>query len=84
MGAVCERHEGKKHAYRALVRKPEGIGSLLKLRRSSEDNIKMDLKETECESMNRNHLSQDRDKWWTLLNTVMKSVSQNVAKLFTS
>jgi hypothetical protein len=34
-----------------------------------EDNIKMDLKKTECDEWI--HLAQNRDQWWALLNTVM-------------
>jgi hypothetical protein len=45
-----------------LVRKLAGIRSLLKLRRKLEDNIKLDLEKAECESMNLNYLSQDRNK----------------------
>jgi hypothetical protein len=37
------RHE---HAYKILVRKPEGKKSLRKHRRRWEDNIKMDLRDT--------------------------------------
>jgi hypothetical protein len=37
-----------------------------------EDNIRMDLREIVQESVKKIHLAQDRDKWWALVNTVMK------------
>jgi hypothetical protein len=37
--------------YRVLVGKPEGKGLLWRLRRRWEDNIKMDLQEVGCGSM---------------------------------
>jgi hypothetical protein len=35
------------------------------------ENIKMDLKEIEWDSMDWLHLTQDRDQWRALVNTVM-------------
>jgi hypothetical protein len=35
------------------------------------DNIKMDLQEVGCESMNWTELAQDRDIWRKLVNAVM-------------
>jgi hypothetical protein len=35
------------------------------------DNIKMDLKEMGCGSMDWIELAQDRDRWWALVNAVM-------------
>jgi len=40
-------------------------------RRRWEDNIKMDLKGVECGDMDWIHLTQDRDRWWALVNAVM-------------
>ena len=37
-----------------------------------EDNIKIDFPKVECEGMDCIDLAQDRDKWWALLNAVMK------------
>jgi hypothetical protein len=36
-----------------------------------EDNIKTDLKETEYDRVNWNHVAQDKVRWWALVNTVM-------------
>jgi len=46
-------------------------GTHLSLRRW-EDNIKRDLQEVGCWSMNWIELAQDRDRWRALVNTVMK------------
>jgi len=35
------------------------------------DNIKMDVQEVGCEGMDWLDLSQDRDRWQTLVNAVM-------------
>ena len=56
--------------HRFLVGKPEGKRPLGRPRRRWEDNIKMDLQEVggDVEWM---ELAQDRDRWRTLVNTVM-------------
>jgi len=56
---------------RVLVGKPEGKGPLGRPRRRGEDNIKMDLQEVGCGSMDWIELAQDRDRWRTLLTAVM-------------
>jgi len=57
--------------YRVLVGKPEGKRPLGKSRRRWEDNIKMDLQEVGCGSMNWIELAQDRDRWRVLVTAVM-------------
>ena len=57
--------------YRLLVGKPEGKRPLGRDRHRWEDNIKMDLQEVGCGSMEWIELAQDRDRWQTLLNAVM-------------
>jgi len=52
------------------VRKPEGKRPLVPPRHRWEDNIKMDLQELGCGSMDWIQLVQDRDKWWALVNAV--------------
>jgi hypothetical protein len=55
-------HMGKmRNAYKTLVGKREGKKSLRRPRHRWKDNIKMDLKETECDDVDRIHLVQDRD-----------------------
>jgi len=49
-----------------------GKSPLGRPRRRWEDNIKMDLPEVECWSMDWIELAQDKDKWRALLTAVMK------------
>jgi hypothetical protein len=55
-----------------VVGKPEGKRPLGRPRRSWEDNITMDLRETGWEIVDWIHLAQDRDQWQAVVNTVMK------------
>jgi len=57
--------------YKVLMGKPEGKRPLGRTRRRREDNIKMDLQEERCESMDWIDLAQDRDRWQALMNVVM-------------
>jgi len=54
-----------------LAGKPERKRPLGRPRHRWEDNIKMDLQEVGCESMNWIELAQDRDKWRALVNAIM-------------
>jgi hypothetical protein len=58
-------------AYRILVRKPEGKRPLRKPKRKWVDNIKMYLREIDCGGMDWIDVTQDRDQWKVLVNTVM-------------
>jgi len=53
------------------VGKPDGKRPLGRPRRRWEDNIKIDLREVECEYMDWIELAQDRDRWWSLVDVVM-------------
>ena len=57
--------------YRVLVGKPEEKRPLGRPRNRWEDNIKMDLQEVGCGVMDWIELAQDRDRWRTLVSTVM-------------
>jgi len=57
--------------YRVLVGKTEGRRPLGRPRRRWVDNIKMDLQEVGCGYMDWIGLTQDRDRWRTLVGTVM-------------
>ena len=55
-----------------LVGKPEGKRPLGRPRRRWEDNIRMDLQEVRCEGMDWIELAQDRHRWRTLVDAVIK------------
>jgi hypothetical protein len=57
--------------YRVLVGKPEGKRPLERSRHRWEDNIKADLQEVGCGSMDWIELAKDRDRWRALVNAVM-------------
>jgi hypothetical protein len=58
-------------AYNILVGRPDGRRPLGRPRRRWEDNIKMDLREIVFGDVDWIRLAQDRDRWRTLVNTVM-------------
>jgi len=70
MGGACGAYGEGRGVHRALVRKPEGKRPLRRPRRRWEDNIKLDLREVGG-SGDWMELAQDRDRWRTLVNTVM-------------
>jgi hypothetical protein len=55
-----------------LVGKPEGKGPLGRPRHRWEDNIKIDFQEMGWRGTDWIDPAQERDRWQTLLNTVMK------------
>jgi hypothetical protein len=63
--------EENRNAYKILAGKHEGRIPVGKPRRKSDHNIKMDLTEIGLEFVDCIYLTQDRDQWWTLVNTVM-------------
>jgi hypothetical protein len=71
MGRECSTNCEKRNAYRILVGKPEGNGSLGRPKRRWVDNIKMDLSEIGYNGMDWTDLTQDRDQWRGLVNAVM-------------
>ena len=58
-------------AHKVLVGRPEGKRLLGRPRRRWEDNIKTDLQDVGCGSMDWIELVQDRDRWRALANAVM-------------
>jgi hypothetical protein len=60
-----------RHAYNILVEIPEGKRQLGRPGLRWEDNIRMDLRETGSYVVGWMHLAQDRNQWWSLVNTVM-------------
>ena len=63
--------EERRYEYRFLVGKPKGRRQHGGPRRRLEDNIKMDLREVGYGGMDLVALTQDRDRWLALVNTVM-------------
>jgi hypothetical protein len=57
--------------YRVLVGKPEGKRPMGRPRCRWEDNIKMDLQEVGCGSVDWIDLAQDKGRWRALVNAVM-------------
>jgi len=71
IGGACSAYGEGRDVYSVLVGKHEGKRSLGRPRRRWEDSIKMDLQEVRYGGMDWNELSQDRDRWRTLVNAVM-------------
>jgi hypothetical protein len=71
MGRACSTNGEKKNAYRILVGKPEGMRPLATPRRRLQDHVRMDLRETRWGGMDWIDLAQGRNRWRTLVNTVI-------------
>jgi len=69
-GHMARMGEGR-GVHRVLVGKPEEKRPLGRPRRRWEDNIKMDLQEVGGSCEDWMQLTQDRDRWWSLVGTVM-------------
>jgi hypothetical protein len=61
-----------RNQYRRLVGKYEARRQLERPRRRWENNIRIDVTEIGCGGMDWTHLTQDRDQWRALVNTVME------------
>jgi hypothetical protein len=55
----------------SLAGKPEENRPLGILRRSWEDNIRIDLREIRCETVDWIQVAEDRDQWRVLVNRIM-------------
>ena len=71
MAGHVARMGGRRGVYRVLVGELEGKRPLGRPRRRWEDNIKMDLQEVGCRSVDWIDLAQVRDRWRALVNVVM-------------
>ena len=63
--------EQSRNAYRVLVGKPESKRPFGRSRCRWEDNIKMDLKEVDCDPRDCIALAKDSDQWWAYVRAVM-------------
>ena len=61
----------RKGVYKVMVGKPEGKRPPWRPRRRWEDNIKTDLEDVGCGSMDWIELARDRDRWRALVDAVM-------------
>jgi hypothetical protein len=59
-------------AYKVLVGKPEGKSPLGKPRHTWDNNINLGLQEVGLGTLDWIDLAQDRDRWWALVNAVIK------------
>jgi hypothetical protein len=71
MDRACSTNGYKRNSYRLLVGKPEGKIPLRRPRSRWVDNSKMDLSDIGWDGTNWIYLTQDRDQWRALVNTVM-------------
>jgi len=70
-GEACSAYGEEERLVQVLVGNPKGKRPFGRPRRRWEDNIKMDLQEVGCSSVDLIELSQDRDRWRTLVSAVM-------------
>ena len=83
-GHVAHMDE-EKGVYRVLVGRSEGRKPLGRPRHRWVDNIRMDLREVGCGYMDWIGLAQDRDRWRTVVSSVMNlRVPRNAGNLLTS
>jgi hypothetical protein len=60
-----------KNPYEVLVRKPGCKRPLRRPKSTSEDGIRIDLRETEWDVVDWIHLAHDRDQWRALVDMIM-------------
>jgi len=65
------RMEERRGINMVLMGKPEGKGPLRRPRNRWEDDIKMDLQEVGCRTMDWIEMAQNRGRWWALVSVVM-------------
>jgi len=71
MGGACSTYGEEERCIQDFGGESEGRRPLGTPRCRWEDNIKMDLQEVGCGSIDRIELAQDRDRWWALVYVVM-------------
>jgi hypothetical protein len=60
-----------RNAYNILVGKPEGNRPLGRLKSRVEDSVRLDLREIGWNVLDWINLAQDRDRWLSVVNTVI-------------
>jgi len=70
MGRACSTHE-LRSAYKNFVWKTDRKWPLGRSRHRWEDNIQIDLREIGWKGVDWIHLTQDREQWRAVVNTVM-------------
>jgi hypothetical protein len=73
MSGACSTYGENRNGYRVVVRKPEGKRPLGRPSSEWEQNIKKFLKEIGWEGVDRTYLTHVRDKWRSVVKTVMNS-----------
>jgi hypothetical protein len=71
MGKACNTYGGEQRCIQGFRGEPEGRRPLGSPRRRWEDNIKMDFREVGWGGIDCIDLAQYRDRWRTVVNTVM-------------
>jgi hypothetical protein len=71
MGTVCSTHGEKRHTHRVLVGKTEGFETTRETYSRRVDKIKVDPRDIGWGGMNWIDLTQARDQWRALVNTLM-------------
>jgi hypothetical protein len=86
MDGIRDTNEDEtRYAYKILIGKPERKTPVGRHKLKNEYNIKIDLKQIECEDVNWIHLAQDRVQWRALVNTAMNlRVSSRAGNFLTS
>jgi hypothetical protein len=84
MGGACSTNGEKRNACRILVGKPKGSRPLLRPRHRWVNNIKMDLREIGWDGVDWIDVTQNRNEWWVLVNTVVKIQVPHNARNFLS
>jgi hypothetical protein len=72
MGRACSANGRKMNACTLFLEKPEGKRSVGRARRRRVDNIKVSLREIGWGGVDCINLAQDRKRWRSLVNTVIK------------